>query len=184
VSDRPFESARTARDARIEKAMTFCGVAVAGTVAALACLQITVNDGKPKINGAEHLALFGRPKGQERGGIAVASYDTSRPQEKRMADEGGGGRPDVDFSTTASIGDGSEPERSERKDASVRPAERRYRIQRVTSDSAFLEARGRTIILRVGESVAGVGQLKAIVRRDGRWVAIMGPEPRVDQTSR
>ena len=166
----------SSRDRLVERLMTSGGVLAALGVGVFASVQIAANDGVPKINGVQHLALFARPRERQ---VETTATVPSVQRVSPTANFSG----EIDFSRTASIGDrSSQSSRTEYN--SVSPDSRRFSVRRVLVDRAIVETNGETIVVRLGETATGVGQLKAIVVREGRYVAIIGPELSASQTSR
>ena len=163
--------------------MTSCGVLAALGVSAFASIQIAGNDGVPKVNGVQHLGLFARPNERsEPGALALNPGGASGAVRVAKAPQPGAGA--LDFSQTASIARPTPDGGREPLDAGARSSTPGYRIRHVLADRAILERGGETLIMRIGETATGVGQLKAIVLREGRFVAIIGPEGSDAQISR
>lgn len=171
-------------DGHVERAMTACGVLLAFGAGAFAWTQIAGNDGNPKVNGAQHLALFGRPKEYHDEKQALALRGPAPSVEPVVAPRQPAADAGVDFAQTATISERPAMARGDPFGSPIRSEGPDYRVRRVLADRVIVESKGETFILRIGEAAAGVGRLTAIVMREGRRVAVIGPAPAGGQTSR
>jgi hypothetical protein len=133
---------------RVDLALTLAGVATATGSATFAGYMLATNDRAPLINGLEYLALFAQPRGATR-----ARPETPAPP---VATAG------LDFAATGSIAPGS------------RGAAASGNFEVVAAESGLIWLRKGAAIFaaRPGERVLGLGRIAAIVRRDGRWIAL------------
>jgi hypothetical protein len=136
-----------------EIAIRAVGTALAGVSIAFAVYMLAYGEGKTRINGLEHLAIFAQPRGTTGGTHAPeGSTQVSTP----------GGAP-VDLATTSSLSaSASNPARA------PRPAE----IVAARADRVWLRIDGALRSAAPGDSVPGVGRIGAIVARDGGWVLL------------
>lgn len=157
--------ARTgSRTSAAEAIYTALGIALACGAVAFAYVEVRDNDGTPKVFGGSHLALFAQPSHRNATAPSQEAAESS-PTSTGMV----GPDANVDYSTTASI-----------------PRDGRWdvfgtREERAANDGAAREkaAQGgaREIVVAPGERMPAGGVIRAIVLRDGRWVAIVAAEP-------
>jgi len=146
--------------------MTIAGAGLALMCAGFAYVAIQGNDGSPRIHGVEHLALFAMPnKSREQQVIStIGKSPTSVPLV-----EGDILAPGVDFTPTATI----------------KPLPLVYRqVRRVVRDRVVFDGPSGIEEIRMGEIAPGIGRLRDIRRVEGRWIAVIEPEPRNAQSSR
>jgi hypothetical protein len=151
-----------------ERAIATSGVVLAATVATFASIQIFENDGAPKVNGVEHLALFARPA-------------KARDEARRQASPAP--IPDVpveiDREPTATIRSRSNPIFGD-----TPPTGRAaWRIVQVDRDRVVIEDDSGRIVVRKGDRAPDGRVLTAIIARQGGWMAVWMDSPSL-QTSR
>lgn len=135
-----------------EIAIRAIGTALAGMSMAFAVYMLAYGEGKTRINGLEHLAIFAQPRGS--GGRTPPAKGSAPPTAN------GGG---VDMTTTGSFavaGGKAAPE--------ARPVE----IVAARADRVWLRIDGALRSAVPGDSVPGVGRIAAIVARDGGWALL------------
>jgi len=122
------------------------GTALAGLSVAFAGYMLAYGDGKVRVNGMDHLAIFAQPRGSATSGAA----DGVRPSRPVAAADG------------SSADEGS-------KGSS---AARRVAIVAARPDRVWLMVGG--VIRSVGprDDVPGIGRIDAIVRRDDGWALV------------
>jgi len=136
-----------------EIAIRAVGTALAGMSIAFAVYMLFYGEGKTRINGLEHLAIFAQPRGS--AGAAPAVEGSAPPIANSRAA--------VDMETTGSFaasGGKATPE--------TRPVE----IVAARADRVWLRIDGAIRSAVPGDIVAGVGHIGAIVARDGGWVVL------------
>ena len=134
----------------VDGKMTFMGVGLAASVATFAVFAIRQNDGVPKIQGQEHLALFARPttSRDERAAAISAGQRAVNPSAS------------VDYSPTATI--------------VGNPAPQAF-VNRIDGDRVIVEGPSGLVELRQGEVAPGLGQLRDVRLVNGRFVAYFVP---------
>lgn len=138
----------------VEQVMTVAGVGLAASVATFAYVAVSMNDGIPRIEGQEHLALFARPSHALDLRIG-ASTPESAPLRRDVAKSMAG--PAVDYSPTASI----------RRNPEMQARVLQWTGQRVT----VLGPEGPLDIGR-GEIARDMGRLVDVRLVEGRWIAV------------
>jgi len=136
-----------------EIAIRAVGTALAGMSIAFAVYMLAYGDGKTRINGLEHLAIFAQPRGGS-GGAARAESPASQTSSGGAA---------VDMATTGSVA---------ASDAKAPPEKRPVEIVAARADRVWLRIDGAIRSAVPGDSVSGVGRIGAIVARDGGWVLL------------
>ena len=136
-----------------DQGMTLAGVGLAASVGVFAYVAVESNDGVPRIRGAEHLALFGRPSlaRDER----LASFGNARPFEIGEQSE------PIDYAPVATIVGGGAPQ---------------VRVERVLKDRVILAGAAGQKEVRPGEVAQGFGRLQEIRIVRGRFVAVFAPD--------
>ena len=126
------------------------GTALAGLSMAFAIYMLAYGAGKTRINGMEHLAIFAQPRGE----AGIVRGPVPPPAD---------GTPRVDMAATGSLA------ASAGKAAlDARPIE----IVAAQADRVWLRIEGSIRTAAPGDSVAGLGRIGAIVKRDGGWVVL------------
>jgi hypothetical protein len=125
------------------------GTALAGLSMAFAAYMLAYGEGKIRINGMEHLAIFAQPRGP--GGVVgpVPPLPDASPQ--------------VDMAATGSLAASAA-----KAAADARPAQ----IVAAQADRVWLRIDGAIRADAPGDSVPGLGRIGAIVARNGAWVLL------------
>ena len=131
--------------AGIDVALRAVGTALASVSIAFAGYMLAYGDGKVRVVGMEHLAIFAQPRGP-----AI------------VAPPPPGGVTAVDMAATGSVVESA---------AKPQPASR-PEIIAARSDRAWLRIDGKIVAIAPGESVSGLGRIGAIVRRGGGWAVL------------
>lgn len=162
-------SGRRERPARpllgMEAIMTVGGLGLAAGSVAFAYMAIQANDGAPRINGVEHLALFAMPNSARDS--QIVSIGAGSPAAVPLM-QGDVVAPAIDYTPTATIG----------------PALERRQVRSVGRDRVMFDGPSGPLEVRKGESAPGIGRLRDIQRIQGRWIAVIEPERRPTQSSR
>jgi hypothetical protein len=133
--------------------MRVVGTALAGTSIAFAVYMLAYGEGKTRINGLEHLAIFAQPRGS--AGAAPP------PEVLAPATRDGGSA--VDMAATGSfVAPGGKPA----------PERRPVEIVAARADRVWLRIDGALRSAVPGDSVVDVGHIGAIVARDGGWALL------------
>ena len=176
MGDAIRRSISTSKGLSTERVMTGCASLGALGVAAFAFVATWTNDGVPKINGVDHLALFAKPIVRRQDAPTAPSAPARVVLAEAKAPESGGPTGvEIDYGPTASTAPTARP--TAQTDSATKPvlAPGAYRLVRATRARVRF-ARGREIVeLQPGESAPGFGLLKAIVWRDGAWSPVFEP---------
>jgi hypothetical protein len=136
-----------------EIAIRAVGTALAGMSIAFAVYMLAYGEGKTRVNGLAHLAIFAQPRGS-----AGALRPADRPAPP-IADSGAA----VDMSTTGSFAASA---------GKAPPEAHPVEIVAARADRVWLRIGGALRSAVPGDSVAGLGHIGAIVARDGGWVVL------------
>jgi hypothetical protein len=135
-----------------EIAIRALGTALAGVSIAFAVYMLAYGEGKVRINGLEHLAIFAQPRGTANGASsAVVAVPLA---------VGDGA---VDMATTGALAASG---------GKAAPVPRPVEIVAARADRVWLRIDGALRSAVPGDSVAGVGRIAAIVARDGGWALL------------
>ena len=143
------------RSKSVEGVMTACGVVLACGVAAFAGFETWTNDGVPKINGVDHLALYAQPNGRR-----VIEEARNAPPVRTD--------PGIDYGPTATVRPGIDY-------APTSTVRNELRIVEVSRDRVRLSRGAEMIELKPGQSARGVGTLRQIVWANGAWSPVFDP---------
>jgi hypothetical protein len=135
-----------------EIAIRAVGTALAGMSFAFAVYMLAYGEGRTRINGLEHLAIFAQPRGT--AGAAPPAESSAPPAMGGAA---------LDMAATATIA-ASDPKPTQ----GPRPAE----IVAAEAGRVWLRIDGALRSAVPGDSVPGVGRIAAIVPRDGGWALL------------
>ena len=124
------------------------GMALASLSLGFAVYMLAYGGGRTRIYGLEHLAIFAQPRGRRVALDPAPSAD---------------GGPAVDMSATGSLADSA---------SKAAPYPRPVEIIGADADRVWLRVDGAIRAAAPGDSVAGLGQIGAIVARDGGWVLL------------
>jgi hypothetical protein len=119
------------------------GTALAGASMAFAGFMLAFGGDEVRVFGIEHLEIFARPHGAPRDGLPPV-------------------RGAVDMSSTGSVADLSPSSAPQ-----LRPG-----IVAARGGHAWLRVDGKILPVSPGQIVAGLGQIAAIVHRDGGWAVL------------
>jgi hypothetical protein len=125
------------------------GTALAGLSIAFAAYMMAYGEGKIRINGMEHLAIFAQPRGPAGAVGPVQPLQDASPQ--------------VDMAATGSLA-ASAGEAA----ADARPVQ----IVAAQADRVWLRVDGAIRAAAPGDSVPGLGRIGSIVARNGGWVLL------------
>ena len=145
-------------DTRSDRIWTVGGIALACATAIGAAVEIRINDGTPKINGAAHFALFAQP---------------SRPRINASTAAGVPGEtasvtlPTLDYEATATI----------------RKPEPQFQLLYVERGNGVFRGPSGPVHLAPGDRMPDGAILKSFERRNGRWTAVVARDAAA-QTSR
>ncbi len=128
-------------------ALRAVGLALAGASMTFAVNMFWYGDGRVRVVGMEHLAIFAQPRGSATTG--------GRPAAPLIADP-------VDISAIGSLGE-PQPAAAEPKKPEIFAAR---------PDRVWLRVGGRIVAAGPGEEVEGLGKIGAIVRRDKAWTVL------------
>jgi len=134
-----------------EIAIRAVGTALAAMSISFAVYMLAYGDGKTRVNGLEHLAIFAQPRGNASG-----PHPAKAPAPPA-------GRDVIDMEATGSFtafGGKAAPEP---------PA---VEIVAARADRVWLRIDGAIRSAVPGDSVSGLGHIGAIVARDGGWVVL------------
>jgi len=135
---------------RVDIALRTLATALAGLSVAFALYMLAYGGGRLRVNGMEYLAIFAQPRG-----TPAAPAKAPDPSSKAMP---------IDLQATGSVpGLGHEPA------AAPPPVE----IVAARPDKVWFRIDGRIVAAGLGDNVARVGHLAAIVARNGGW-AVLG----------
>ena len=124
------------------------GTALAGFSIAFAGYMLAYGDGKVRVNGMEHLAIFAQPRGAATEGAAeVAPSDATLP---------------ADMPTGSIAG----------READATPVAAPTRMVAARRDRVWLMIGSALRSAGPSDEVPGVGRIGAIVQRDGGWALI------------
>ncbi len=132
-------------------ALRAIGTALAGVSMTFAGLMLAFGGDEVRVFGIEHLAIFAKPRGP-----AVLGLPPPPPNREKQAA--------LDMSATGSVAD--IPPRA------APPA--RPDIVAARGNDVWLRMDGKILRASPGQVVAGLGQIGAIVHRDGGWVVLDG----------
>jgi hypothetical protein len=135
---------------RPDMALRAVGAATAGASMVFAGYMLAYGGGQIRVFGMEHLAIFAQPHGAVIGGMLPPAAPA--PSDGAV----------VDMGPTGSVGETV---------ATPQPAAR-PEIVAARSDRVWLRIDGKIVAAAPGETVAGLGRIGAIVRRDGGWVVL------------
>jgi hypothetical protein len=124
------------------------GTALAGASILFAGYMLAYGDGKVRVNGIDHLAIFAQPRGHAPAGVTVVA----RSPENEPFD--------------------ARPDSTANREADAEPAPRPARIVAARPDRVWLMIGG--VIRSAGphDDVPGVGRIGAIVQREGGWALV------------
>jgi hypothetical protein len=125
------------------------GTALAGLSMAFAVYMLAYGEGKIRINGMEHLAIFAQPRGPAGAVGSVPPLPDASPQ--------------VDMAATGSLAASAG-----KAAADARPVQ----IVAEQADRVWLRIDGAIHAAAPGDSVPGLGRIGSIVARDGGWVLL------------
>ncbi len=131
-------------------ALRAVGTALAGVSIAFAAYMLAYGDGRVRVLGMEHLAIFAQP----RGSAIVGAPPPAPPQSANGTA--------IDMAATGSVAEGAP-----RPEPPARPE-----IVAARSDRVWLRTGGKIVAAQPGLDVAGLGRIGAIVRRGGGWVVL------------
>jgi hypothetical protein len=124
------------------------GTALAGASVLFAGYMVAFGDGKVRVNGMDHLAIFAQPRGEQPSDVAAiarspngAPLDETRVSSVRRVDE-------------------------------AAPAPQPARIVAVRGDRVWLMIGGSIRSAAPRDEVPGVGRIGAIVQREGGWAVV------------
>ena len=150
----------------VDGAMTIAGAGLAVVCAGFAYVAVQHNDGSPRIHGIEHLAIFAMPN-RSREQALISTVGKSAASVPLA--EGDILAPGIDFTPTATI----------------KQMPLLYRqVRRVVRDRVVFDGPSGLEEVRMGEIAPGIGRLREIQKVQGRWIAVIEPEPRNTQSSR
>jgi hypothetical protein len=132
-------------------ALRAVGTALAGLSVAFASYMLAYGDGKIRVNGLEHLAIFAQPRGSPVAAKAPVLPPLTDPKWP------------PDMIATGSIGS------SEKDSPRPRPVE----IVAARADRVWLKIDGNIRPAVPGDDIPGLGRIGAIVPRDDGW-ALLG----------
>ena len=171
-SDRP---GRRDHERLSDRVWMGCGVALAVVAAVGAAFEIRINDGRPKIYGGAHLALFSQPmRAHEQATLSGSPRPEGPSATSAAIVQDDLGRRGIDFETTATIGKREAPDAEHVVE--VGPP---YLVFVERAHGIFMTESGQRV-LGIGEVAPGGGTIRAFRRRQGHWVAIVA----LAQTSR
>jgi hypothetical protein len=126
------------------------GTALAGLSVAFAGYMLDRGEGRIRVNGMKHLAIFAQPRGTAPAARALALPSLTQPDAP------------VDLTTTGSVDGRAHPA------APPRPVE----IVAVRADRVWLRIDGAIRAAVPGDDVPRVGRIASIVPRDGGWALL------------
>ena len=121
------------------------GTALAGASILFAGYMVAFGEGKIRVNGMEHLAIFAQPRGQQPSDVAaIARLPNDKP---------------LDETRVSSV----------RRVKESAPTPQPARIVAVRDDRVWLLIGGSIRSAAPHDEVPGVGRIGAIIQREGGW---------------
>ena len=134
----------------LDMALRSLGTALAGVSIAFAGYMLAYGDGRVRVLGMEHLAIFAQPRGSAI--VKASPSDASLSKSETTVD-------------MAAIGSVAEL-------APKSQSARRPEIVAARSDRIWLRMDGKIVAVAPGEDVPGLGRIGAILRRSGGWMVL------------